>query len=169
MHTVILGAGPAGLSAAYELTIRGYDATVAEQSQQVGGLSRTVVRGGFRFDIGPHRWFTKNEELNDLMRSLLGDQLLLVPRLTRIYFRGRYFDYPLKPTRALFGMGPAAAVRILADYAAARLQAGHETPQSFEEWTVRQFGRTLYELYFKSYTEKVWGIPCDSISPDWAS
>jgi protoporphyrinogen oxidase len=103
------------------------------------------------------------------MRSLLGDQLILVPRRTRIYFRGRYFGYPLKPTRALFGMGPAVAVRMLADYAAARLSAGREAPGSFEEWTVRQFGRTLYELYLKSYTEKVWGIPCDSISLDWAS
>jgi len=169
VHTVILGAGPAGLSAAYELTTRGHSVTVAEQSPYVGGLARTVVRGQFRFDIGPHRWFTKNQDLNDLMRSLLGDQLILVPRRTRIYFRGRYFDYPLKPTRALFGMGPAVAVRILADYAAARLSAGREAPGSFEEWTVRQFGRTLYELYFKSYTEKVWGIPCDSISLDWAS
>jgi protoporphyrinogen oxidase len=168
-EVAIIGGGPAGLAAAYELTKHGHEVVVAEEKPQVGGLARTVHHKGFRFDIGPHRWFTKNEELNDFMRSLLGDKLLRVPRLTRIYFNNRFFDYPLKPANALFGMGLIMAAKIVADYAAVRIAPLRGPVESFEDWTIRQFGRTMYNLYFKSYTEKVWGIPCNQISADWAS
>jgi len=169
MFTVVMGGGPAGMAAAYELARNGLDVAVVEEKPQVGGLARTVERKGFRFDIGPHRWFTKNEELNELVRSLLNEKLLKVPRLTRIYFNNRYFHYPLKPMNALFGMGVGMAAKIVADYAAVRIAPPSGPVESFEDWALREFGRTMYALYFKSYTEKVWGIPCSEISSDWAS
>lgn len=165
---VIIGAGPAGLSAAYELGKLGIRATVVEADRGVGGLARTVVHRGFRFDIGGHRFFSKVPLVNQLCREILGDDLLLRPRLSRIYYAGRYFDYPLRPLNALGGLGPLEALRVGASYLRARLHPSAEEV-NLEQWVSNRFGRRLYEIFFRTYTEKVWGVPCSEISADWAA
>jgi len=165
---VIIGAGPAGLSAAYELTKHGMAAVVLEADPQVGGLSRTVAYRGYRFDIGGHRFFTKVPLVAALWHEMLGEDFLRRPRLSRIHYRGRMFDYPLKPLNALAGLGVAEAVRVCASYAKARLAPSRDEV-SFEQWVANRFGYRLYEIFFKTYTEKVWGIPCSDISADWAT
>ena len=134
----------------------------------VGGISRTARYQGYRFDIGGHRFFTKVRVVEDLWREILGDELLERPRLSRIYYRGHFFDYPLRPMNALLGLGPFEAVRIVASYAKVKLFPLPEE-RSFEQWVTNRFGRRLYELFFKSYTEKVWGMPCSEIGADWAA
>jgi protoporphyrinogen oxidase len=165
---VIIGAGPAGLAAAYELARLRLPAIVFERDQVVGGLARTVRHGDYRFDIGGHRFFTKSRLVAAMWREILGEELLERPRLSRIYYRGSFFDYPLKPWRALAALGPWEAMRIAASYAAARL-APSPRERSFEQWIVNRFGRRLYEIFFKTYTEKVWGIPCSQIDAAWAA
>ncbi len=167
---VVVGAGPSGLAAAHEAISRGHRAIVLEKLDQVGGLARTVTRGGERFDIGPHRFFTLNPEIRALFREVAGEDLRLVPRRTRIFYRGRFFDYPLTPVSALLGLGPLAGLGILASYAAAglRRRLRPKPAESFEDWVVDRFGRRLFETFFKSYTEKVWGIPCSRIDASWA-
>ncbi len=164
----VIGAGPAGLTAAYHLTRRGVATSVIEADTTVGGISRTVQHRGFRFDIGGHRFFTKVAAVRAIWHDLLGAELLTRPRLSRIFFDGRYFDYPLKPVNVLRQLGPRAAARIAVSYAAAR--ARPIRPEvSFEDWVVNRFGRELFELFFKAYTEKVWGLPCSVISAQWAA
>ncbi len=167
-EVLVIGAGPAGLTAAYELAKIGRRSTVLEADQQVGGLARTVSYRGYRFDIGGHRFFSKVPLVNELWKEVLGDDLLQRPRLSRIYYQGRFFDYPLKPLNALIGLGPLEATRIGASYIAARLFPAREE-RSFEQWVSNRFGRRLYEIFFKTYTEKVWGMPCSEISADWAA
>jgi protoporphyrinogen oxidase len=167
-EVVVIGAGPAGLTAAYELTKLGLRATVLEADDYVGGLSRTVNYRGYRFDIGGHRFFSKVPLIHDLWREILGEDFLVRPRLSRIYYRGRFFDYPLKPGNALFGLGPVEALRILLSYAKAQVSSGGEEA-NFEQWVSKRFGSRLYEIFFKTYTEKVWGMPCTEISADWAA
>ena len=167
-RTVIIGAGPAGLTAAWELGRLGRTAIVLEKSAAVGGLSRTVCHDGYRFDIGGHRFFTKVPEVRALWREWLGDDFLERPRMSRIYYRGRFFDYPLRPMDALIKLGPVETGRIVLSYLRARLAPPREE-RNFEDWVVRRFGRRLYEIFFQSYTEKVWGIPCTEISAEWAS
>ncbi len=167
---VIIGAGPSGLAAAYELVLHNMPVVVLEQLPQVGGLSRTIHRDGALFDIGPHRFFSKNSEVSHLWDGLLGGDLLTVPRLTRIFYRDKFFYYPLAPMNALFGVGPLAVVEILHSYLLTRLR-NRLSPApiiSFEDWVVGQFGRRLFEIFFRTYTEKVWGIPCTQIGADWA-
>jgi protoporphyrinogen oxidase len=165
---VIIGAGPAGLTAAYELERLGVRPTVLEADSVVGGLSRTVEHRGYRFDIGGHRFFSKVPLVNELWEEILGEDLLRRPRLSRIYYNGRYFDYPLRPLNALLGLGPIEAVRIALSYAWVKITpAAEET--NLEQWVSNRFGRRLYEIFFKTYTEKVWGIPCSEISADWAA
>src|SRR5512139_3434757 len=165
---LIIGAGPAGLTAAYELSKLGLHSTVLEADQQVGGLSRTVNYRGYRFDIGGHRFFSKVPLVNELWHEMLGEDFLLRPRLSRIHYRGHFFEYPLKPLNALAGLGPVEALLVSLSYAKARLApAAAET--SFEQWVSNRFGYRLYEIFFKTYTEKVWGIPCSEISVDWAA
>ena len=166
--TIVVGAGPAGLTAAWELARLGQPAAVFEMDRVVGGISRTVEHRGYRFDIGGHRFFTKVPEVLALWREVLDGDLLERPRLSRIYYGGSFFDYPLRPLRALAGLGPVEAVRVLASYLAAQV-APHPEERSFEEWVVNRFGRRLYEIFFKTYTEKVWGIPCDEIDAAWAA
>ena len=174
-RTVIMGAGPGGLCAGYVLSRAGAPALVVEQAPFVGGLARTIRRstgvGEFKYDIGGHRWFTKNDELNALFQEVLADELLWVPRVSRIYFDGRYVDYPLKIGSALTAVGPVRAAQAVADYARTRVgKALAPRPiVSMEDAYVDQFGRTLYELFFKRYSEKVWGLPCDRMSGDWVS
>jgi protoporphyrinogen oxidase len=165
---LIIGAGPGGLTAAYELGKLGVQATVIEADGGVGGLSRTVSYRGYRFDIGGHRFFSKVAEINQLWAEILGEDLLSRPRLSRIYYRNRFFDYPLKPLNALIGLGLLETLRICASYGSARL-APSRVEATFEQWVVNRFGRRLYEIFFKTYTEKVWGIPCSQISADWAA
>jgi protoporphyrinogen oxidase len=171
MHTrvAILGAGPAGLTASYLLSRRGVPVVVLEADpERVGGLSRTVRHRGYHFDIGGHRFFSKSRAVEDLWSELLPDDMLNRPRSSRIYYRGKFFSYPLRPLEALRNLGPAEAVRCVASFARARLTP-HPAPTSFEDWVVNQFGRRLYEIFFKTYTEKVWGMPCTEISADWAA
>ena len=165
---LIAGAGPAGLTAAYELSKLGLRSTVLEADHQVGGLSRTVNYRGYRFDIGGHRFFSKVPVINERWQEILGEDFLLRPRLSRIYYREHFFDYPLKALNALTGLGPVEAVRIALSYLQARLFP-HREETNFEQWVTNRFGSRLYQIFFKTYTEKVWGLPCMEIAADWAA
>ena len=165
---VIIGAGPAGLTTAYELAKRGVTSTVLEASEQVGGLARTANYRGYRFDIGGHRFFSKVPLINDLWQEILGEDFLLRPRISRIYYKQHFFDYPLKPVNALIGLGPIESFLIGLSYLKTKFFHIHN-PRTFEEWVSNRFGHRLYQIFFKTYTEKVWGIPCAEISADWAA
>lgn len=166
-RVVVVGAGPAGLTAAHELARLGYECVVYEKDTVVGGISRTVEYRGYRFDIGGHRFFTKVAEVERLWHEVMGDDFLARPRLSRIYYRDRFFDYPLRPTNALLGLGLVESVRVAASYARVRLFPLDEE-RTFEQWVTNRFGRRLFEIFFKTYTEKVWGISCGEIGADWA-
>jgi protoporphyrinogen oxidase len=165
---VIIGGGPAGLTAAFELTRRGAPVLVCEQDQQVGGLARTVEHHGFRFDIGGHRFFTKVPIVEQLWREVLGADFLTRPRLSRIYYRGRFFMYPLRPFNVVRNLGVWTSFTVLASYLWARLRP-IQPETSLADWVTNRFGRRLYRIFFKTYTEKVWGIPCERIAAEWAA
>jgi len=169
-NVVIAGAGPAGLTAAYELTKHGASCVVLEsEAALVGGISRTDTYKGYRFDIGGHRFFSKSQEINELWREILGDdQFLTRKRMSRIYYNRRFFHYPLKPVDAFRKLGPIRSVRILLSYIQSRLKP-IAPEKSFEDWTVNRFGRVLFDMFFKTYTEKVWGMSTREISADWAA
>ena len=165
----IIGAGPAGLTAAYLLTKRGYSVTVIEKDPHyVGGISRTVEHAGFRFDIGGHRFFSKAKEVVDLWNEILPDDFIQRPRMSRIYYEGRFYSYPLRAFEALWNLGILRSTLCMASFAKARLFP-NKTVRSFQDWTVNQFGHRLFSIFFKTYTEKVWGMPCDEMSADWAA
>src|SRR5579864_154224 len=164
-----MGAGPAGLTAAYELFKHDVPVTILEKDpHQVGGLARTVEHKGYRFDIGGHRFFSKNGEVEELWTEILGPEMLTRGRLSRIYYRGRFFAYPIKAANALWNLGPIEAVRCVASYARARLQPV-KNPRTLEDWVRNQFGWRLFSIFFKTYTEKVWGISTRELSADWAA
>jgi len=165
---VIIGAGPAGLTAAYELVRQGVPALVLEKADKVGGIARTETYKGYHFDIGGHRFFTKVAEIQQLWEEMLGDEFLVVPRLSHMYYRDRLFRYPLDAFDALSKLGLLEGLRILLSYFRARLRPSR-TEDNFEEWVTNRFGRRLYEAFFKTYTEKVWGIPCHQIAAEWAA
>jgi protoporphyrinogen oxidase len=166
---VIVGAGPAGLTAAWHLARSGETALVLEGDDVVGGISRTVERDGWRFDIGGHRFFTKVPEVERVWHEILPPEEFPVrPRLSRIYYRRRFFDYPLKAGNALRGLGFVEAVLCVLSYAWARVRPPKDR-STFEGWTVSRFGWRLYRTFFKTYTEKVWGVPADEIQADWAA
>ncbi|MBL0940718.1 MAG: NAD(P)/FAD-dependent oxidoreductase [Gemmatimonadaceae bacterium] len=168
-HTVIIGAGPAGLTAAYELARHGYAVTVLEADPTYcGGISRTVQYKGFHFDIGGHRFFSKSERVEALWREILPNDFLERPRSSRIYYDGKFFAYPLRPLQALWNLGLLESLRCILSYAAIRLNPIRK-PRNFEEWVTNQFGARLYRIFFKTYTEKVWGMSCTEISADWAA
>jgi protoporphyrinogen oxidase len=168
-HVAIIGAGPAGLTAAYLLTQAGVAVTVLERDPRyVGGISRTVEYQGFRFDIGGHRFFSKSQEVEDLWTELLGDDLLHRPRSSRIYYGGKFYAYPLKAGEALKNLGIIESARCVASYAKARLFPVNN-PRTFEDWVSNKFGKRLFGIFFKTYTEKVWGMSCREISADWAA
>ncbi len=165
---VIIGGGPAGLTAAYALSKHDLPAVVLEADSTVGGIARTVNYKGYLFDIGGHRFFTKWEEVNQIWNEILGERFLERPRLSRIYYRKKYFYYPLRPKNALFGLGPFEAIRVLFSYLGSRLFYYREE-ENLEQWVSNRFGRRLYEIFFKTYTEKVWGVPCKEIRAEWAA
>ncbi len=167
-ETLVIGAGPAGLTAAYELSKLGRRAIILEADEQVGGISRTVNYQGYRFDIGGHRFFSKVPYINALWREILQEDFLLRPRLSRIHYDGHFFDYPLKPLNALAGLGALEAVHVCLSYARAKILP-YGDDSNFELWVSNRFGFRLYNIFFKTYTEKVWGIPCHQISADWAA
>jgi protoporphyrinogen oxidase len=167
-RAVIVGAGPAGLTAALELGRLGHRGVVFEADVVVGGISRSVEFCGCRLDIGGHRFFTKVPEVEALWREILGDDLLVRPRLSRIHYRGQFFDYPLRPINALRGLGVVEAVRVLASYMRAQLFPAADE-RTFDAWVSNRFGRRLFEIFFETYTEKVWGMPCSQISAAWAA
>jgi protoporphyrinogen oxidase len=166
--TLVLGGGPAGLTAGYLLGKAGRDAVVLEADGQIGGLAKTVERDGYRFDLGGHRFFTKAEEVDALWHEVLGDEFLLRPRMSRIYWSNRYLDYPLRGPDVIRKLGPVELARCMASYiaVAVRPKGGEE---SLEEWVTNRFGRRLFELFFKSYNEKVWGVPASEIRAEWAA
>jgi protoporphyrinogen oxidase len=168
VETAVIGGGPAGVAAAYELSNRGMTCTLFERSKQIGGLAKTVNFKGFRCDIGPHRFFTKNDEVETLWRNVLPHDLLRIPRLTRIYYKGKYFNYPLKPLNALFGLGFIKSAHVLGSFAYSKLFP-RRPEVSFKDWVSNRFGHQLYSVFFETYTEKVWGIPCTELSSDWAA
>ncbi|MEM7199748.1 MAG: NAD(P)/FAD-dependent oxidoreductase [Planctomycetota bacterium] len=165
---VIIGGGPAGLTAAYELAKLGRHSLVLEQDDLVGGISRTVEYKGYRFDIGGHRFFTKVPYVQEVWKDLLEKEFLTRPRLSRIFYKGHFFDYPLRPFGALRGLGPIESARVIASYAKSTVFP-YRPERNFAEWVSNRFGKRLFEIFFESYTEKVWGIPCTEISADWAA
>jgi protoporphyrinogen oxidase len=166
--TLVLGGGPAGLTAGYLLCKLGRDVLVLEAEDQVGGLAKTVERDGYRFDLGGHRFFTKALEVDDLWHEVLGDEFLRRPRMSRIYWNNRYLDYPLRGPDVVRKLGPVELSRCLASYIAAAARP-KGTEESLEDWVTNRFGRRLFELFFKSYNEKVWGVPASEIRAEWAA
>ena len=166
---VVIGAGPAGLTAALRLCQADVEVTVAEASSAIGGISQTVERDGWRFDLGGHRFFTKVPEVEAFWHEVLpAEDFLLRPRMSRILYRGKLFDYPLKPFNALFGLGLLEAIRCVLSYALVRLRPPKDQ-SNFEGWVAARFGWRLYRIFFQTYTEKVWGVPATDIQADWAA
>jgi protoporphyrinogen oxidase len=166
---LIVGAGPAGLTAAFNAVTAGWKVTVLEKDPQyVGGISRTVCHAGYRFDIGGHRFFSKSAEVTQWWKERLPDDFIQVRRLSRIYYRGKFFDYPLKPWNALSNLGLFTSIGCVMSFFWARLFP-KRTEVSFEDWVTNRFGKKLFRIFFKTYTEKVWGIPTSELSADWAA
>jgi len=166
---VVIGGGPAGLTAAYEIVKRGGSVIVYEGDRVVGGISRTVERDGWRFDIGGHRFFTKVKEVEALWHEILPDEdFLLRPRMSRIFFDGKYYDYPLKAGNALKNLGPIEAVLCVLSYVWARVHPPKDQT-NYEGWLVARFGWRLYRRFFETYTQKVWGVPVKEMPADWAA
>ena len=168
-NVVIIGAGPAGLTAAYVLNKRGVTSTVLEADTVVGGISRTAERDGWRFDIGGHRFFTKVQPVEDLWFEILGpDDFLRRPRLSRIYYRGKFYDYPISAMNALRNLGPVEATRCVASYLWVRIHPPKDK-STLEGFVASRFGWRLYRHFFKTQSEKVWGVPCTEIQADWGA
>ena len=167
-RVVIIGAGPAGLTAAYELVKQGIKPVVVDKDNKVGGLARTEVYKGYRFDIGGHRFYTKVEEVENLWNEVLDNNFRKVPRLSRIYYKGRFYNYPLNLFNTLLNLGMIESFLILLSYIRWKIFP-YQDEKTFEQWVTDRFGRRLYRIFFKSYTEKVWGTPCSEIRADWAA
>jgi protoporphyrinogen oxidase len=165
----IIGAGPAGLTAAYLLGKSGVSVQVFEKDPTyVGGISRTESYKGYHFDIGGHRFFSKSQEVEDFWTEILGDELLERPRSSRIFYNKNFFSYPLVAMEALFKLGVFESILCVLSYLQSKVFP-IKNPQNFEDWVTNQFGKRLFNIFFKTYTEKVWGIPCNQISADWAA
>ena len=169
VDVAIIGAGPAGLTAGYLLTKAGKTVAIIEKDETyVGGISRTVEHEGYRFDIGGHRFFSKSQQVVDLWNEILPDDFIERPRMSRIYYEGKFYSYPLRAFEALGNLGLWRSTVCMASYLWARAFPVRNV-KSFEDWTSNQFGKKLYSIFFKTYTEKVWGMPCDEMSADWAA
>jgi protoporphyrinogen oxidase len=165
---VVIGAGPAGLTAAFELAKAGRRPLVLESSSYVGGISRTHLWGGNRIDIGGHRFFTKSGEVKRLWAEMMDEPMLKVPRLSRIFYGNKFYQYPLQIPNTVGNLGLLESFMMFGSYVKARLNP--VLPEdSFESWVINRFGKRLYLTFFKTYTEKVWGIPCTEIRADWAA
>ncbi|MFZ5805771.1 MAG: NAD(P)/FAD-dependent oxidoreductase [Verrucomicrobiota bacterium] len=168
-NVVIMGAGPAGLTAGAHLTENDCVVTILEKDPRyVGGIARTEYYKGFRFDIGGHRFFSKSEEVTRWWKKRLPNDFIQVKRLSRIFYRGKFFDYPLKAMNALMGLGIVTSARCMFSYLQARISP-IQPEKSFADWVTNRFGQRLFNIFFKTYTEKVWGRPCHEISADWAA
>jgi protoporphyrinogen oxidase len=168
LRIVIIGAGPAGLTAASEFAGGTATIVIEKDPSYVGGIARTVDYKGYRFDIGGHRFFSKSAEITEWWRKRLPDDFISVNRLSRIYYRNRFFDYPLKAANALFGLGIFASAACVLSYLKAQLFP-IRPEESFADWVTNRFGAKLFNIFFRTYTEKVWGMPCSEISADWAA
>jgi protoporphyrinogen oxidase len=169
VDVVIIGAGPAGLTAGYLLTKQGKSVAIIEKDETyVGGISRTVEHEGYRFDIGGHRFFSKSQQVVDLWNEILPDDFIQRPRMSRIYYEGKFYSYPLRAFEALGNLGILRSTACMLSYLRYKLFPIKDV-KSFEDWTTNQFGHKLYSIFFKTYTEKVWGMPCDEMSADWAA
>jgi len=168
-QVVVLGGGLTGLSAGYVLTRAGFGVKVIEADTTVGGLSKTIYHNGFRFDLGGHRFFTTDEKLNRFVHDLMQDELITVSRCSKIFMRDTFLDYPLRPANAFFGLGISTSLHILADFGLEKCRGlfSQKKCVSLEDWVIRNFGRTMFNIYFKVYSEKVWGIDCSRISAEW--
>ena len=167
-RTIILGAGPAGLAAGYRLAQAGSPVIVLEKESRVGGLSKTYNYKDCYFDIGGHRFYTRIDEVMRLWFELLEDKFKLSPRLSRIFYKGKLFNYPIKPLNSLLKLGIPESLMIILSFARVRLFPYRQV-NTFEEWVSQQFGRRLYRIFFKTYSEKIWGVPCDKVSAEWAA
>ena len=166
---IIIGAGPAGLTAAYHLGKQGVKSNVLEADSVVGGISRTEIRDGWRFDIGGHRFFTKVPMVSDLWHEILDEgDFLLRPRMSRIFYKGHFYDYPLKASNALRNLGLWESFLCVLSYLWVRVKKPSDVT-TFEGWTASRFGWRLYRIFFKTYTEKVWGVDASEIQADWAA
>lgn len=166
---VIMGAGPAGIAAGYRLVNADIETVLLEKESYVGGISKTVNFDNYYFDLGGHRFFTKFDEVNEFWSQVLGqDDFRTRPRLSRIYYKNKFFNYPIKPLNALIGMGFSDSLVVACSYVKAKLFP-YKKEKTFEEWVTNRFGSKLYSVFFKTYTEKVWGIPCSRISAEWAA
>ncbi len=169
VDVAIIGAGPAGLTAGYLLSKAGKSVAIIEKDETyVGGISRTVEYEGYRFDIGGHRFFSKSQQVVDLWNEILPDDFIQRPRMSRIYYEGKFYSYPLRAFEALRNLGLWRSSLCMLSYLQYKLFPIKEV-KSFEDWTTNQFGKRLYSIFFKTYTEKVWGMPCDEMSADWAA
>jgi protoporphyrinogen oxidase len=165
---VVLGAGPAGLTAGYLLAKQGKAVIVLEATDQIGGLARTEVRDGYRFDLGGHRFFTKVEEVDDLWHEIMKEEFLRRPRQSRIYWNDKFLDYPLQGMDVIRKLGPVELFRCGMSYLWAAIKPkGRE--DTFEQWVSNRFGKRLYQHFFKTYTEKLWGVSADEIRAEWAA
>lgn len=167
-RVVIIGAGPAGLSAAYEVARLGGTPLVLEKEPVVGGIARTARHGDNLFDVGGHRFFTKNRQIAQLWDEVLAEDFIKVSRLSRIYYGHKLYHYPLKPVNALANLGILESIRVVSSYARYHIKP-LRNEDTFEQWVTNRFGKRLYEIFFKTYTEKVWGIACSEIRSDWAA
>ncbi|OED38084.1 hypothetical protein AB832_04760 [Flavobacteriaceae bacterium (ex Bugula neritina AB1)] len=165
---IIIGAGPAGISAGYTLSKENVTVQIFEASSYVGGMSRSFDLWGQKVDLGPHRFFSKEPKINNFFNEIIKDDYTLVNRLTRIYYKKRFFDYPLKLFNVLKNLEIVTIFNILVDYAKQRILP-IKNPDTFEKWVINRFGEKLYTIFFKHYTEKLWGIPCSKIDADWAA
>lgn len=170
-NVVIIGAGPSGLGTAYEIFKHTKDVniTLIDRNEQVGGLARSHAHNGHYFDVGPHRFFTKNLEVLSLWKELLGNQFVEVSRLTRILYKNKFFNYPVEVKDVVRNLGLATSLHALLSFLHAKIFLRKMVPKSFEQWIVKNFGEKLYIIFFKTYTEKVWGIECHRIGAEWAA
>ena len=168
LKVLVVGAGPAGLTAAYELSKRKIAVTVLEKDDAVGGIAKTIDHRGYKFDLGGHRFFTKIQHVKDIWNDVLREDFLLRPRLSRIYYKKKFYNYPLRISNVAANLGPAELMQMTLSYLKAKARP-KKNAESFEDYITNSFGRRLYEIFFKSYTEKVWGIPCTALRAEWAA